>query len=253
VYAFEASPFIQPYVDKFVQYLNGDISQPLLTVPPAGSSEHLRKYAEKYGCCTPEMKSRENCKHFRECLWAAFKTPLAALNKFDPRLNSTELIRQRLDEAATPSRSTRYTFVPAAVAAEDRIVHLGQMSAEQMIRGGAHSAGATAHSGKQVSVYGTDVATFLAKYFDDDDFVFVKMDVEGLEFRVLQKLMDMGKIKVIDKLEMECHDFAGDCKKLIASLKAAGIDLGFEGEHGYRGFDSFSTPELYYPVDPKLL
>ena len=34
-----------------------------------------------------------------------FKKPLAELN-FEPRLNNTELIRERLAEAATPSRST---------------------------------------------------------------------------------------------------------------------------------------------------
>jgi 2-polyprenyl-3-methyl-5-hydroxy-6-metoxy-1,4-benzoquinol methylase len=243
VYAFEASPFIQPYDEKFIQYLNGHGSQPPLTVPPAGSSDHLRMYAAKYGC---------NTEHFRECMWAAFEKPLGEL-KFDPQLNKTELINQRLAEAATASHGTRYTFVPAAVAAQDGVVHLGEMSAEQMIRGGAHSSGEGVHSGKQVDVYGVDVATFITKYFDKGDNVFVKMDVEGLEFAILQKLMDNGGIQIIDKLVMECHAGAGDCKKLIRSVKAAGVDLGFEGEHGYKGFDSLSSPDVYSPAAPATL
>ena len=139
------------------------------------------------------------------------------------------------------------------MAAQDGVVHLGEMSAEQMIRGGAHSSGEGVHSGKQVDVYGVDVATFITKYFDKDDNVFVKMDVEGLEFAILQKLMDNGGIQIIDKLVMECHAGAGDCKKLIRSVKAAGVDLGFEGEHGFKGFDSLSSPDVYSPAAPATL
>ena len=50
VYGFEASPFIQPCLEKFVAFLNGQGPRPPTIVPPSGSSLHLNEFAERYGC-----------------------------------------------------------------------------------------------------------------------------------------------------------------------------------------------------------
>ena len=51
----------------------------------------------------------------------------------------------------------------------------------------------------------------------------VKMDVEGIEFEILNTLMKKGKIQLIDRLTWECHDFGapkGDsCNKMSSRLR----------------------------------
>ncbi|CAJ1336650.1 unnamed protein product, partial [Effrenium voratum] len=65
VYGFEANPYIQPYVDHFVRYLNGAGPKPVLTLPPAGSNKKLRTYGEMFGCRGDRVK---------ECMMEKFKT-----------------------------------------------------------------------------------------------------------------------------------------------------------------------------------
>ena len=133
VYAFEASPLIQPYVERFTQWLNGKGSKPELTVPPAGSSSELNQYAARCGCPTGDLDA------MRQCMWKTFEAQLNRLAP-DPALNSSTLIEARLAEAKVRSpEQNRYTFIPAAVGVKDTYVSLSETSAKQMIRGGAHS------------------------------------------------------------------------------------------------------------------
>eukprot|EP00966_Prymnesium_polylepis_P273592 6320246-Prymnesium_polylepis.1 len=48
IYAFEASPAMQPTVDKFVEYLNGKRSRPEFLVPPTGSSKAVAAFARMF-------------------------------------------------------------------------------------------------------------------------------------------------------------------------------------------------------------
>ena len=50
IYAFEASPVIQPFVEDFVKHLNGLAPRPALLVPPIGSSRSHAQYSRIFNC-----------------------------------------------------------------------------------------------------------------------------------------------------------------------------------------------------------
>jgi len=126
VYAFEASPLITPFLERYCAWLDGGGIgvAPSSCLPQSGSTAHLFRYTSAVGC--PES---------RECMWSFFAKPLAALAP-DPRLNSTELIQKRLAKAQRASSRTRYTLIPAGVAAENTHITIDS-NPQQLIRGGA--------------------------------------------------------------------------------------------------------------------
>ena len=82
----------------------------------------------------------------RECMWAFFAKPLAALAP-DPRLQNSTLLEERLSEAKlapAPGEATRYTLIPAGVAAENKHIWITiDTNPQQLIRGGALTVSAT--------------------------------------------------------------------------------------------------------------
>jgi len=255
VYAFEASPLIQPYLDKFLLWLNGKGCKPPVTVPPSGSTVHLSNLAERFGCPHSASKFDE----MRECMWKTFAVQLEKIDKGrDPSLNEIGLIRSRLQQAGHPPATPRdrYTLIPAAVSNKNGTLNLGTVNAKQMIRGGARTL--DEGKAKDTSVPVVDVVTWISLNFKEEDFVFLKVDVEGAEFAILQGLLDIGKFGLIDALYLECHPLLkmGSCPELEARLRAAAAITGAkfmkEDRHNL-GWDSCSTPSLYYPEDPLVL
>lgn len=238
VYAFEASPLIQPYVERFTQWLNGKGSKPELTVPPAGSSAELNQYAARCGCPTGDLDA------MRQCMWKTFEAQLNRLAP-DPALNSSTLIEARLAEAKVRSpEQNRYTFIPAAVGVKDTYVSLSETSAKQMIRGGAHS---VESSTSTVRVRAVDVVSWLKEHFLEEDYVFLKMDVECAEHDIIEALVTTGGWRLIDQLAWECHSGCGDCVKTRRKLQVAtGAEIIEEGQGGFHGYDSSSSPDKYY-------
>eukprot|EP01018_Ginkgo_biloba_P001147 Gb_05174 [translate_table: standard] len=90
-----------------------------------------------------------------------------------------------------------------------------------------------------VSVQGFDFAEWLKNTVSDDDFVVMKMDVEGTEFDLLPRLFETGAICLIDELFLECHynrwqrccpertpkyqRTYGECLNLFSSLRSNGV------------------------------
>lgn len=61
-------------------------------------------------------------------------------------------------------------------------------------------------AGKQFKkVQGFDFADWLISSVTADDFVVMKMDVEGAEFDLLPRMMETGAICLVDELFLECH------------------------------------------------
>lgn len=58
---------------------------------------------------------------------------------------------------------------------------------------------------KSVEVRTFDTALWLREHVVEDDDVIVKMDIEGAEYQVLQRLLDGGEIRLIDELRCEFH------------------------------------------------
>ena len=56
-----------------------------------------------------------------------------------------------------------------------------------------------------VSVESIDFSKWVKDTFSDDDYIILKLDIEGGEYDVLEKMIDDGNIKYIDKLYVEWH------------------------------------------------
>lgn len=88
-------------------------------------------------------------------------------------------------------------------------------------------------------VQGLDVAEWVRSVAGEDDFVVVKMDVEGAEWELLSRLVETGAICLVDELFLECHYSRwqrccpertmkynrtyGDCLELFQSLRRDGV------------------------------
>lgn len=75
-----------------------------------------------------------------------------------------------------------------------------------------------------VEVEVVDFTEFIRKNFEPDDYVIVKLDVEGAEYDIIPKLMESGVINFLDELYIEWHDEffpdrASEGEKLRQQLK----------------------------------
>lgn len=82
---------------------------------------------------------------------------------------------------------------------------------------------------------------WLTKNFSLQDFLVVKMDIEGAEFEILEKPLSMRCSSLIDVLLWECHARVApkgqDCKTLESMLSDRGTRVLTEG-NDYEGFRS---------------
>lgn len=228
IYAFEASPYIQPFVDKCVIYENGNGPKPENKLPPSGSSKDLSRYAAKYKC-------PKNGNPMRKCMFKALRSELDALYE-DARFNSRSFIQARLDEASVPNTlgKPRFTFIPAAVSSENgELVLWGNR--EATIRGGFTDTRPGDKTYKKFNVNMVNVVEWMKKYFNDNDNIVIKMDVEGAEHNIVPKLIS-NNIRV-HTIAMECHSTAGrSCKSLLNKLKQTDIRVKHEGKD-YEGYN----------------
>jgi len=75
-----------------------------------------------------------------------------------------------------------------------------------------------------------DFGQWLKKNFSKDDFVFVKFDIEGAEYDVLDKMLKDGTIEMIDRLYVEFHNVKVDIPRsrddeLVSAIKKAGVQV----------------------------
>eukprot|EP00971_Amphidinium_carterae_P336288 6472564-Amphidinium_carterae.1 len=81
------------------------------------------------------------------------------------------------------STHDRFTFVPAAVAAKDGWLHMKDLSPMKSIWGGALSALSMSMAEIEVpaDVISVNTVQWIADNFKEEDYLVVKMDVEGRE------------------------------------------------------------------------
>ena len=70
-----------------------------------------------------------------------------------------------------------------------------------------------------------DVTSWLARNFHVDDYVLVKLDVEGAEHEIVERLEARGALGLIDVMAIECHGWSGNCSKVYGSLLRAGVKI----------------------------
>lgn len=262
VYAFEASPLILPFLEKFTSWLNDgeeNGTAPTPCVPQAGSTAHLKLYASAVGC--PSYSTDV----MRECMWSVFAKPLAALAP-DPQLGSATLLRQRLSMAKPAAAArhagsrTRYTLIPAGAATNDTHITVSSRP-QQLIRGGALDAGGSTEDASK-HLYRApvvDIVGWILRSFDARDEVLFKIDVEGAEHAIFEELTRRGGWRLIDVLVFECHapPTGRSCHALLTRVESMAPHLKmFEEREGrwtgrtsvlpsglrYTGFDSLSKP-----------
>lgn len=74
-----------------------------------------------------------------------------------------------------------------------------------------------------------DFSAWLKQNVTPDDYVILKLDIEGAEYKVLRKMFDEGTIDLVDKLYIEFHDHwmkleEGEHDTLVANLRAKGLE-----------------------------
>ena len=233
IFAVEAAPLIQPYVERCVAALAAGQPLPVPPVPPAGSSMQLLNYANDLGCSAEKVgrgrRERMNC------VAAALKEPLAALERMaNPALTANPaLLAARLGGARTrggcppragPSvsgggeavggvgllrrggvssaRGSTFELLPAAAGASTGTLRMAG-SPLQMLRGGINLAGSNHQP--QFDVPKIDVVQWLFDSFDESDFVVLKMDIEGAELEIVPKLLATNATRLLDVFLWECH------------------------------------------------
>ncbi|KHN19114.1 hypothetical protein glysoja_036230 [Glycine soja] len=67
------------------------------------------------------------------------------------------------------------------------------------------SSGMGEFDGEVEKIQGFDFANWLKKTVSKNDFVVMKMDVEGTEFDLIPRLIKTGAICLIDDIFLECH------------------------------------------------
>jgi len=75
-----------------------------------------------------------------------------------------------------------------------------------------------------------DLSKWITENFDKDDYIILKMDVEGAEYKVLEKMINENTINYVNKLYVEFHGMRvfktkEDTKKLRTEIRGRGIPV----------------------------
>lgn len=234
IVAFEASPLVQPFLRDYCDFLNGDRNdEPENCLPRSGSTRHLLKYAQKYNCSTSSQHAG------RTCMWKCLSRHLDALSP-DHNLNSSDYVHRALQHALIPTvQKNRYTFIPAAVSDRDGWTDIYE-SPRQLIRGGALPSNAKALQRK--TIVAVDIAQWLLK-LPVDAYVFMKMDIEGAEHKLVERMEYLGSYKRISHISIECH---GRCKKTMRRIRSWNVTVVTENSH--HGMDRRAIEHTHRPI-----
>lgn len=243
--AFEASPLVQPYLLQYVQFLNGEVAAPPQNcLPRSGSSQHLEHYAKGLGCVSTPADA------MRQCMWMRLDAHLAKLVA-DHKLNSSALIDKRLEtlknvvSGPSPAKPW-YVGVPAAVGVGDGWLTI-KGAPRDLIRGGA-TPGTTREFTHIVAT--VDIVAWIEQIAKEDDFVFVKMDVEGAEHAIVRKLQERGVHRLIDAVAFELHGSSAAANATRSILN--GWNATLIPEARYDGMDRASRNETTLPSHCRL-
>ncbi len=89
----------------------------------------------------------------------------------------------------------------------------------------------SAEKEKSIHVESVNFGQWLRKNFKRRDIIYVKLDIEGAEYTILDKMLQDGSIQYIDKLYVEFHSFIMEDvskekdKELIDQIERLGISV----------------------------
>ena len=219
IYAFEATPIISAYLELCTDALTKGRALPPSPLPPTGSSVDLFNYALRFGC---DAQSWVKC--IRKTI--SEKRPLVS------NLTTSE-VERRLHYARHHVQQTAYTAIPRAVStSSEGVVLYGANNLWQLVRGGAlaENAGTRSSHLKATRVASVNLVKWMKDSFQPEDFVVLKMDIEGAEQQIIPQMLRQGAVKLVDVLLWECHYNANHhisnftkCHKLESNLLKAGL------------------------------
>ena len=207
VYGFEASPQLFPYLSQLLAWENREpgVARPVSCTPPVGST-HDRMFVAPVVGCKRKWQPKMNA-----CLNRLVGAAHASMALPPPSLYSAATVQQRLATAAVPvAVGPRYTFIPAALGGEASTLEFDMKSGKgaEQLGGMTLFASPNATAGPTV-VQVINLADWLIQHFTAEDYVVLKLDVEGAEHSIIHALADKGALSIIDVISLECHEKGG--------------------------------------------
>ena len=72
---------------------------------------------------------------------------------------------------------------------------------------------------KSITLPGVSLSDLILNHYTKDDFILLKMDVEGIEFDLVTDLMRTGALQLVDELYCEYHDFVSPVPNMANVLR----------------------------------
>lgn len=116
-------------------------------------------------------------------------------------------IHQQLKEAKVRSNTpnNHYTAFACGVGPEDSFFEMKWHSSNYM-NGGGNVLGVDYGSPKHVfHVPVIDLSKWIIENFSKNDYIYVKMDIEGMEFLLVKALIESGALDYVDEMDIEWH------------------------------------------------
>lgn len=208
-WGFEAAPLIMPFADRCATALSAGEALPMPPVPPAGSTMELSKFFKRtLNCVEPCVEARTPWECERQCVFDKLARRLRQLRPDPNLMQNRMLVQERLALATNCRRSPTVSLIPAAASNQDGNISVSFGSdPKQMLIGGvaAITANYTAKSSKTADVMAVDFVRWFEAAFATQDFVVLKLDIEGAEAYIVEGLLKAGIANRIDILLWECH------------------------------------------------
>jgi len=166
---------------------------------------------------------------------------------FECEPKNLKALRDNLKEYETRCGKLYNTIevIPACAGTENKIMSLYRDGVSgRLVEPGANS-------GVEVQVI--DFAGWLLTKTSIEHFVVLKMDIEGAEFDLLARLVDVGAIEFVDKLQLETHAWKDVAKKeaesiILRDLEEEGLKYRYASKHVAKKiakFTSWRQPHKY--------
>ncbi|XP_078616533.1 uncharacterized protein LOC144884870 [Branchiostoma floridae x Branchiostoma japonicum] len=107
---------------------------------------------------------------------------------------------------------------------------------------------------RHIQVKSIDFSSWISKNINKEDYVIFKLDVEGAEYDILQKMVEDGTFQLIDKFYGECHFWhptgwtASKRQELLKKIKTIGFTQTYWAgeERTYADFDALHPSQVPY-------
>jgi len=228
------------------------LPEPPLALPPSGSGKDLVRLAGSATNCSSlkdlglnetlhgglrtKWLRRTMFEARKHCIVGALDGSLRALQPNRTLSSNAPLLASRLATARecwAPSRHRQhFTLLPAAVGAATGTMRMYGVR-EDLLMGGLRSHGSVpgfvprrpGTRGVTTVVPTVDLVGWLKESFRAEDFVVLKLDIEGAEHEVIPRLLQTNASRLVDVLLWECHPLPNMplCSSLRALLRRSGL------------------------------